>query len=460
MQQNRILVLDTKRNPLMPCHPARARALLREGKAAVFRRFPFTIILKNRDGGATQPTQVKLDPGSKTTGITLVAEFKRRCSLSTNRRVVNNAVDNGNVVIWAGELEHRGAAIRKALEQRRGHRRFRRSKLRYRPARFNNRTRPSGLSISPLASLAQAPWLAPSLQHRVDTTMSWVVRLCRLAPVTTLSQELVKFDLQQMQNPEISGIEYQQGELQGYEVREYLLEKWGRECAYCGAENTPYEIDHIHPRSKGGSNRVSNLTLACHECNQKKGNLLISEFLENQPDKLRRILAQAKAPLRDAAAVNSTRWALYQRLKATGLPVETGSGGRTKYNRSLQNYPKAHWIDSACVGESGESVRLNAEHKPLLICAMGHGERQRARLNKYGFPVGHKAVTKSSWGFQSGDMVRAVIPKGKFKGAYCGRIAIRARPSFTLSTMALDKPFDVHPKYITIIHRSDGYAYH
>ena len=192
MQQNRVFVLDMKRNPLMPCHPARARALLREGKAAVFRRFPFTIILKSREGGTTQPAQVKLDPGSKTTGIALVAQFKH----------------SGRVVVWAGELEHRGAAIRKALEQRRGHRRFRRAKLRYRHARFNNRTRPDG-------------WLAPSLQHRVDTTMAWVARLCRLAPVTALSQELVRFDMQSMQNPEIAGVEYQQGELQGYEVREY-----------------------------------------------------------------------------------------------------------------------------------------------------------------------------------------------------------------------------------------------
>ena len=446
MQQNRVLVLDTERNPLMPCHPARARALLREGKAAVFRRFPFTIILKDRVGGTVQPVQVKLDPGSKTTGIALVAEFKRRCSLSTNRRVVNNAVDNGNVVVWAGELEHRGAAIRKALDQRRGHRCFRRSKLRYRPARFNNRTKPAG-------------WLAPSLQHRVDTTMAWVHRLVRLAPITALAQELVKFDLQQVQNPEISGVEYQQGELQGYEVREYLLEKWGRQCTYCDSEHTPMEIDHIHPHSKGGSNRVSNLALACHECNQKKGNLLISEFLAGQQDKLRRILAQAKASLRDAAAVNSTRQALYRRLKATGLPVEVGSGGRTKWNRNSQHYHKAHWIDAACVGESGKAVLCDHDHRPLRMRAMGHGERQRARLNKYGFPVGHKSVTKSSCGFQTGDMVRAVIPTGKFKGVYCGRIAIRARPSFALSTTALDKPFNVHPKYLTIIHRNDGYAY-
>ncbi|EGQ61699.1 HNH endonuclease, partial [Acidithiobacillus sp. GGI-221] len=98
-------------------------------------------------------------------------------------------------------------------------------------------------------------------------------------------------------------------------------------------------------------------------------------------------------------------------------------------------------------------------HRPLLIGAKGHGERQRARLDKNGFPVGHKSVTKFSWGFQTGDMVRAVVPKGKFVGTHVGRVAVRARPSFALSTAAFEKPFDVHPKYMTILHRSDGYAY-
>lgn len=180
--------------------------------------------------------------------------------------------------------------------------------------------------------------------------------------------------------PYKSQTEYQQGTLFGYELREYLLEKWGRKCAYCDAEHTPLEIEHIHPRSKGGSDRVSNLTLACVPCNQSKGNREVAEFLAKQPERLRRILAQAKSPLRDAAAVNSTRWALFQRLKALGLKVEVGTGGRTKWNRSRQKYPKAHRIDAACVGASGASVRLTPAHLALSIEAMGHGERQRARI--------------------------------------------------------------------------------
>ena len=78
-----------------------------------------------------------------------------------------------------------------------------------------------------------------------------------------------------MQHPEIFGIEYQQGELAGYEVREYLLEKWGRKCTYCGKENIPLQIEHIIPKSKGSSNRISNLAIACEKCNQKKGNFTV-----------------------------------------------------------------------------------------------------------------------------------------------------------------------------------------
>ncbi len=456
----RVLVLDKNRQPLMPCHPARARELLREGKAAVFRRFPFTVILKYRDGGDKQDLTEKLDPGSKKTGIALVALFVRR----------------GPTVIWAAELEHRGAAIRKALEQRRGHRRFRRAKLRYREPRFDNRTRPEG-------------WLPPSLQHRVDTTWTWVTRLCRWAPVTSLSQELVKFDLQAMQNPEISGVEYQHGTLAGYEVREYLLEKWGRQCAYCDAEHTPLTIDHIHPKSRGGSDRVSNLAIACHDCNQEKGQLPLDLFLKTgkgrrrrtqantkafagkdtkkiaqretrEETRLQRIRSQAKAPLKDAAAVNSTRWALNTVLQQTGLPVETGSGGQTKWNRARQSYPKTHWIDAACTGESGAMVKVSPEYRPLAIEAMGHGERQKARLNKHGFPVGHKAGAKTFAGFQTGDMVRANVLKGKHAGIHVGCIAIRFRPSFALKAEGADKAFDVHPKYMTILHMSDGYVYH
>jgi 5-methylcytosine-specific restriction endonuclease McrA len=225
--------------------------------------------------------RLKLDPGSKTTGVTLVRESQ---AVDADTGEVQRSAH----VLFLAELVHRGHAIRDALRQRAAFRRRRRcANLRYRAKRFNNRRRPEG-------------WLAPSLRHRVETTLSWVERLCRWAPVTALSLELVRFDTQALQNPEISGIEYQQGELQGYE----------------DAENVPLEIDHIHPRSKGGSDRVSNLTLACHPCNQRKGNLPVEQFLAKHPERIRKILAQAKAPLRDAAAVNSTRWALFDILPA------------------------------------------------------------------------------------------------------------------------------------------------
>ena len=361
---------------------------------------------------------MKIDPGSKTTGITLVADFKR-----------------GKRVIWAAELTHRGQQIKDKLEKRRQLWRGRRGrKTRYRPARFDNRRRDKG-------------WLPSSLMSRVHNIDTWTKRLRRFVPITSISLELVRFDTQLMQNPEISGVEYQQGELHGYEVREYLLEKWGHKCAYCGAINVPLEIEHMTPKSRGGSNRVSNLTLACHDCNQDKGNQTTAEY--GFPE----LQAKAKKPLKEAAAINATRWKLYETLKATGLPVETGTGGRTKFNRSKQNYPKTHWLDAACVGESGAQVFSDCDHQPLLIKANGHGTRQRCRPDRYGFPRAHAPQAKSFRGFQTGDIVKAIKPSGKYAGTYTGRIAIRHRPSFRLNR------FDVYPKYLQTIHQSDGYEY-
>ncbi|MGV0029416.1 RNA-guided endonuclease IscB [Phormidesmis priestleyi] len=418
---NTVFVLDTRKSPLTPCKPSIARKLLNAGKAAVFRQYPFTIILKKEVDATPVPIELKLDPGSKTTGI---------------------ALKQGNNIIFGAELTHRGQTIKASLESRRSIRRARRARhTRYRPARFLNRTRPKG-------------WLAPSLQHRVETTLTWVDKMVRLAPIGSIVQELVRFDLQQMQNPEISGIEYQQGELAGYEVREYLLNKWDRKCAYCDAENTPLQVEHIQPKAKGGSNRISNLCLACEKCNLKKGTQDIQDFLSKKPDLLKRILAQANRPLKDAAAVNSTRWVLFNRLKETGLPVSTGSGGLTKFNRTRLELPKTHWLDAACVGQVETLEVLTS--KPLLIKAMGHGTRQMCGTNKFGFPIRHRTPEKAHFGFQTGDLVRAIVAAGKYAGDWVGRISVRARPSFKLSS---SKIFDVHPKYLEVIHRADGYSY-
>jgi len=414
----RVLVVDKSKKALMPCHPARARELLTSGKAAVHRRFPFTIILKEREGGETQPVALKVDPGSKTTGLALVADFQQsRC------------------VLWGAELTHRGQAIRDALLSRSQQRRSRRARhTRYRPARFHNRRRSAGR-------------LPPSLKSRIDNIWTWAVRLAWRCPITSISQELVRFDMQLMENAEISGVEYQQGALQGYEVREYLLEKWGRTCAYCGAKDLPLEIEHITPKTRGGLNRITNMSLACHDCNQKKGTQTAAEF--GHPE----VQAKARRPLKDAAAVNATRWALFDRLKLTGLPIEAGTGGRTKFNRISQGYPKAHWIDAACVGESGTLVQLNSHLIPLSIKAAGRQRRQMTLPDKHGFPRTKGKGPSTAYGFKTGDFVKAIVPTGKTAGVHVGRVAIRNRPSFGLNG------FDVHPKHLTTLHHSDGYTY-
>jgi len=305
-----VFVLDTNRQPLAPCSPRRAKLLLKNRKAAVFHRVPFTLILKRAVENPVLPEhRLKIDPGSKTTGLALLS---------------------GSAVIWAAEVTHRGQRIKDALATRRALRRNRRHrKTRYRQPRFLNRIRP-------------ADWLPPSLASRVANIMTWVTRLSRVCPITALSQELVRFDTQLMQNAEVSGVAYQQGELAGYECREYLLEKWGRTCAYCQKTGIPLQVEHIQPTARGGSDRVSNLTLACQPCNQKKGNQTAAEF--GFPT----IQVQAKVSLTDAAAVNSTRWALYRALCETGLPVEVGTGGRTNTTA----------CGSACRSHTGQTRRV------------------------------------------------------------------------------------------------------
>ena len=423
MSQNQVFVIDTKKRPLTPCKPSTAKRLLNAGRAAVWKMYPFTIILKKEVETIPKPIELKIDPGSKVTGFALVQNSK---------------------VIFAAELTHRGQAIKASLESRRSLRRGRRNRhTRYRQPRFLNRTRPEG-------------WLAPSLQHRVETTITWVNKFIWLAPIGSIAQELVRFDLQQLENPEISGVEYQQGELLGYEVREYLLNKWDRKCTYCKAENVPLQVEHIHPKAKGGTNRISNLCLACEPCNKKKGTQDIAQFLSKKPELLKQIQALAKRPLRDAAAVNSTRWALFNRLKETGLPVSTGSGGLTKFNRMRLGLPKAHWIDAACVGQVEElEIPTN---QPLRIKATGQGSRQQCRTDKYGFPSRYVPKNPFVQGFQTGDIVRAVVTKGKKIGDYLGRVAVRSSGSFNISDKS-GLVQGVSHRLCSLVHKKDGYGY-
>jgi len=424
-----VFLVDTNRQPLSPVHPGRARLLLKAGKAAVLKRYPFTLILKAAiEQPQVQPLRLKLDPGSRISGIA----------------IVDNA---SGQVLFAAELAHRSQQIKKALDDRRAVRRRRRARhTRYRKPKFQNRSRPPG-------------WLVPSLQSRVCNIATWVKRLRKLCPVTAISMELVRFDLHLMQNPEISGIQYQQGTLAGYECREYLLAKWGRACSYCGKQNVPLEIEHIVARANGGTDRISNLCLACAPCNKRKGTQDIAVFLAKKPDLLKQIQAQAKTPLKDATAVNSTRWALFELLQELGLPIECGSGGMTKYNRELRNLPKTHWVDAACVGASTPLVLQVKQIKPLAITANGHGSRQMCLMNEFGFPRTKPKAKHFSHPFHTGDIVKAVVPAHlKNSGAHTGRVSVKAKGAFTISTNK-GKVTDIGKKYCQVLQKADGYAY-
>lgn len=418
-----VFVLDKHQKPLMPCSEKKARLLLNRRRARVHSMAPFVIRLVDRtvENSNFQSIRCKIDPGSKTTGVAIVREK-----------------EDQQIVLSLFELTHRGSKIRDALLARAAMRRRRRSQLRYRPKRFSNRPKPRG-------------WLAPSLYHRVDTTLTWINRFKRWAPIAAITCERVRFDTQKLLNPEIEGIEYSKGTLFGYEVREYLLEKWGRKCAYCHAENILLQIDHIEPKSLGGSDRVDNLTLACISCNQKKSNQAVKEF---RPEKIHSI--RSKASLRGAAAVNSTRSALWNRLIHLALPCEAGTGGQTKYNRERLGVPKMHALDAACSGVTSYLQNWQIPIQPIL--STGRGSYQRTRLDRFGFPRGFLLRQKQVHGFQTGDMVIASVPSGKKQGQHVGRVAIRASGNFNIQTTE-GVVQGISSRYCRVLQRNNGYHY-
>jgi hypothetical protein len=255
--------------------------------------------------------------------------------------------------------------------------------------------------------------------------------------------------MQKLINPGISGIEYQHGTLYGYETKEYLLVKFGHQCVYCSKTDVPLNIDHVIPSSRGGTDRITNLVLACVPCNKAKGAQLVSEF---SPGRAIHIQAMAKAPLRDAAAVNSTRNAILRVLRELWLPVETSTGGRTKFNRSIYSIPKTHALDASCVGiMSG----IRAWNGPILtVKATGRGLHQRTIPNAYGFPWARRPETKRIHGFVTGDIVKADVLKGKLAGQYSGRVIIRSRGVFKISIID-----GINYKYCTLLQRNDGYSH-
>jgi 5-methylcytosine-specific restriction endonuclease McrA len=294
---------------------------LKQKRARVVKRTPFTIRLRFEPCARyAQHVKVGVDTGSKTVGVAAVAHSQ---------------------VLYQAEMSVR-TDIKRSLDQRRRYRRDRRSrKTRYRPARFSNRKR-------------SGEWLAPSLRSKAESTVRAIVQVVGILPVKHVRIEVASFDTQKMQAREISGIEYQQGELAGYHVREYLLAKWRRKCAYCGRGGVPLEVEHIVPRIRGGTNRVSNLTLACTACNRLKGKRTAGEF--GHPE----VQARALKPLKDAVHVSIIKqWIIRTLSQLLGqASISTTLGYETKYKRmKTLELPKTHYFDAVAIAcEPGETV--------------------------------------------------------------------------------------------------------
>ena len=221
-----------------------------------------------------------------------------------------------------------------------------------------------------------------------------------------------------LENPDVHGIKYQPGTLHGREIREYLLELTGRKCAYCGNKRVRLHVEHILPKARGGSNRPDNLTMACQPCNEMKGKLygveIEAKLGADFAKKVKAAARKSKQGLSDAAAVNTIRWKLFETLKAVGLPVASGTGGKTAYHRNLARLPKTHYYDAASVALVPKQPKAL---KVAIIESVGYGRRdlRKFSVTKPGFNYGHLKRSAGN-GFHKYDHVEILKSSGTWKG--------------------------------------------
>lgn len=468
-----VIVLDKRKRPAGFTTERRARKLMEKRRAVLYRAYPCTIIVKDLDVRTidTLPAyRLKIDPGAKYTGMAVVC-------------------NETNEVMLYLQIEHRGELIKEAMDTRKNIRRNRRSRETwYRRPKWKAHRKDDNFRAD---SSREKGWIPPSVKSTADNIIHWALRLKKFIRLTTCSLEAVRFDMQLLQNPDVSGLEYQHGTLFGYEMKEYLLETYGHKCQYCGglAGDPILEWEHMTPKSRGGTDRVDNANLACKTCNQDKGNRTLPEYLEvlkkRKPkskkqqelnnERIRRISAIVEKgtiykDLRYAAWTNVTRGYDEKHLFAIFGDVECSSGGRTKYNRKLLGLPKDHHYDALCVGAVPESGYKDRTHGYCLyVQAMGRGTRLLGHINKCGIitvkyryrnkRMRSHGVNGTTVSLQTGDMVRAVIPGGKYQGTYTGRVMIRRSGAHDISIAGNVRVTGTKKTVYQVLQRSDGYAY-
>ena len=319
-----VYVLNINGEPLMPTERhGKVRRMLRDGKAHVVRLVPFTIQLDYSSGEKIQEVSLGIDAGSKHIGISATTETRELLAMQAEER----------------------SDIVELIATRRESRRTRRSrKLRHRPSRFDNRCRKKG-------------WMAPSSEYRISAHLRMIRLACSVLPVSKTTIEVAPFDSQKIKNDKISGIEYQQGEQLGFwNVREYVLARDGHVCQHCKGKSRDkiLNVHHIESRKTGG-NAPNNLITLCETCHKAYHNGEIAL-------KIRR-----GTSLRDAAAMSTMRWEVYNRAKREFNNVHFTFGYMTKHSRIHNNIKKTHCADALCISGNVNAERLSWFYGVRLI---------------------------------------------------------------------------------------------
>lgn len=346
----RVYVLNMHGHPMMPCTPRKARLLLKQDRAFVVKRTPFTIQLKFGSSGYKQPVVLGVDAGSKIVGLAATTKDEELFSAELTPR--NDVVD--------------------LLSSRRELRRSRRNRTtRYRKPRFDNRTR-----------VKHRGWLAPSVEVKIQEHITAIKRVCRILPISKVVVETAEFDLQLIKavqdgKPVPEGEDYQKGEMLGYyNVRQYVFHRDGYTCQCCGAHGKGIKLHahHIESRKVGG-NAPDNLITACDMCHEKHHKGI---------DSILNLAKRRRHSMRDAAFMGIMRKTLIRRLQEElDIPVCETHGYVTKYVRTeLLKLPKSHTNDALAIsaGRGGHGIKtshtFNHVGKLFQICPVRHHNRK------------------------------------------------------------------------------------
>ena len=292
----------------MPCKEAKARKLLKQNKAKIYKREPFTIQLLFVCENQAQDITLGVDAGSKHIGLSATTKEKE---------------------LYAADVELRNDIV-ELLAIRRQNRRARKNRLRYRKPRFNNRVHSK-----------KSGWLAPSVEQKIRTHFRVIEDIHKLLPITKIVVETASFDIQKIKNPEIHNEEYQQGEQLGFwNVRKYVLFRDNYTCQCCKGKSKDkiLNVHHIESKKTGG-NAPNNLITLCETCH--KG-------YHNGTVKLPKTIKRGMS-FKDAAFMGIMRWSFYDRLKEAYPNVFMTYGYITKNTRVKSNLPKEHYIDARCI---------------------------------------------------------------------------------------------------------------